>query len=121
MWGGLSIGYTYPPLRAEPLKAGETGSRSVWMKKKIFFEYIYNVLNRHESHPVVTMDRLGTSPREPDNEGHGAQVDLVGGQMNGVVDGVSSEACQAATRIQCSPSTKPGRSRIKMRQAQCIK
>src|SRR5258708_35772066 len=64
MWGGLSIGYTYPPLRAEPSKAGETGSRSVWMKKKKNLEYIYNVLNRHESHPVVTTDRLGTSPRE---------------------------------------------------------
>src|SRR5258707_11173267 len=86
MWGGLSIGYTYPPLRAELSKAGETGSRSVWMKKKKILEYIYNVLNRHESHPVVTTDRLGTSPREPDNEGHGAQADLVGGQMNRVVD-----------------------------------
>jgi len=56
-------------------------------KKNFFLEYIYNVLNRCESHPVVTTDRLGTSPRELDNEGHGAQVDLVGGQMNGVVDG----------------------------------
>src|SRR5258708_23620881 len=58
MWGGLSIGYTYHRLRAEPSKAGETGSRSVWMKKKyIFLEYIYNALNRCESHPVVTTDR----------------------------------------------------------------
>src|SRR5258708_7971974 len=34
---------------------------------------------------------------------------------------VSGEVCQAATRIQCSPGTKPGWSRIKMRRAQCIK
>ena len=37
------------------------------------------------------------------------------------ISGVSSEVCQAATRIQCSPGTKPGWSRIKMRRAQCIK
>ena len=30
--GQVSIGYTYPPLRAEPLKARETGSRSVQKK-----------------------------------------------------------------------------------------
>src|SRR5258708_21450886 len=64
MWGGLSIGYTYPPLRAESLKARETDSRSVRKKEYIFLEYIYNVFIRCESHPVVTMDRLG--PRQVD-------------------------------------------------------
>src|SRR5260221_6063984 len=33
---------------------------------------------------------------------------------------VSGEVCQAATRIQCSPGTKPGWSRIKMRLAQAF-
>src|SRR5258708_36674802 len=46
---------------------------------------------------------------------------VVGYGDGSVVDGVSSEVCQAATRMQCSPGTKPGRSRIKMRRAQCIK
>ncbi len=58
MWGGLSIGYTYPPLRAEPLKAGEMGSRSVQKKN------IYTVFNRHENHPVVTTDGVETDPRQ---------------------------------------------------------
>src|SRR5260221_7085020 len=62
--GQVSIGYTYPPLRAEPSKAGETDSRSVWKKNNL--EYIYNIFNRHESHPVVTMDGLG--PRQVDGQ-----------------------------------------------------
>ena len=32
------------------------GSRSVQKKKIYFLEYIYNVFNRRESHPVVTTD-----------------------------------------------------------------
>src|SRR5258708_31761644 len=56
--GWVSISYNYPPLRAEPSKAGEIGSRSVWKKKKIFRIYTMSFY-RCESHPVVTMDRTG--------------------------------------------------------------
>ncbi len=55
----ISIGCPYPPLRAEPLRPGrQRWWKNIFRKKKYTF-----CLNRHESHPVVTMDRLGTSPR----------------------------------------------------------
>ncbi len=58
MWAGIHRIVPIPPLRAEPSKARETGSRSVQKK------YIYTVFNRHENHPVVTMDGVETDPRQ---------------------------------------------------------
>ncbi len=88
MWGRLSLGCPYPPLRAKPLKARETEMAEEYIFKK--YIYIF-CLNRCEKSPS------GDNRWAGDKSQTGGQMDGCGQSPDGVGGwiGVGSRPRQA--------------------------